>query len=99
MEQTKLVQIVDDEATKLNLTSISLSEKLLLSNDGKLMIMVKPSDGGQVTVNANYELSPEELENQPWVPKGTTHYSIEWGQVIGGNMFDNGKQAYLRFYK
>ncbi len=97
-KESRLVQISEDEAEKLKLKLIDLARRgLPLSNDGYLMLTV-PSSDGRITVKSHFELTPEGLEGQLQVPKESSHFSVRWGAIIGGNMSENGRQAYIRFY-
>jgi|SRR3989344_1823388 len=99
-EKNKLVQITEEEAKRLKLVPIDLSKRdLPLANDGSLMLIAQPADGGPVTVNSCFELPPESLVNQQFVPEESTRYSVYWGPVIFSRMFSlKGRPAYIKFY-
>lgn len=78
---------------------IALPESVPLAGDGILRLLVKPSDGGRVTVNSHFEVTPEVLIETGYVPKEADSYSVRWGPVVGGNMLQNGKDAYISFYR
>ena len=97
-ENSKLVQLTEDESKELKPLDLS-GRNLPLANDGSLMLVVQPSDGKPLTVDSPFNLLPESLEGQSFVPEESTRYYVRWGPVIGGNMFQNGKQAYVTFYR